>query len=70
LIRAYAGKHARRRIVLCNAHVPSGGIVRNGQLLLDFHAFPLRIKRFPIAPRRQFCRSASPTAFMAAAREE
>ena len=22
------------------AHVPSGGLVRDGQLLLDFHAFP------------------------------
>jgi hypothetical protein len=31
-------------MVLCNAHVPSGGLVRDGQLLLDFHAFPLRIK--------------------------
>ncbi|MGA7339646.1 MAG: hypothetical protein WBE72_07160 [Terracidiphilus sp.] len=44
LVRAYAEKHARRGMVLCNAHVPSGGLVRNGQLLLDFHAFPLRIK--------------------------
>ena len=51
LIRAYAGKHARRRMVLCNAHVPSGGIVRNGQLLLDFHAFPLRIKEVPDRPQ-------------------
>ena len=44
LVRAYAEKHARRGMVLCNAHVPSGGLVRDGQLLLDFHAFPLRIK--------------------------
>jgi len=44
LVRSYAAKHARRGMVLCNAHVPSGGLVRNGELLLDFHAFPLRIK--------------------------
>jgi hypothetical protein len=44
LVRSYAGKHARRGMVLCNAHVPSGGLVRDGQLLLDFHAFPLRVK--------------------------
>lgn len=47
LVRAYAEKHARRGMVLCNAHVPSGGLVRDGQLLLDFHAFPLRIKEVP-----------------------
>jgi hypothetical protein len=51
LIRAYAEKHARRRMVLCNAHVPSGGVVRNGRLLLDFHAFPLRIKEVPEHPQ-------------------
>jgi hypothetical protein len=47
LVRAYALKHARRGMVLCNAHVPGGGLVRDGQLLLDFHAFPLRIKEVP-----------------------
>jgi hypothetical protein len=51
LVRAYAAKHARRGMVLCNAHVPSGGLVRNGQLLLDFHAFPLRIKDVPDRPQ-------------------
>jgi len=44
LARAHARKHARRGMVLCNAHVPSGGLVRDGQLLLDFHARPLKIK--------------------------
>ena len=34
-------------MVLCNAHTPSGGLVRNGELLLDFHALPLRIKEVP-----------------------
>lgn len=51
LVRAYAEKHARRGMVLCNAHVPSGGLTRHGQLLLDFHAFPLRIKEAPDHPQ-------------------
>jgi hypothetical protein len=51
LVRAYASKHARRRMVLCNGHVPSGGLVRNGVLLLDFHAFPLRITEVPDKPQ-------------------
>ena len=51
LVRAYAALHARRRMVLSNAHVPSGGLVRDGQLLLDFHAFPLRIKEVPDKPQ-------------------
>jgi hypothetical protein len=51
LVRAYAEKHARRGMVLCNAHVPGGGLVRDGHLLLDFHAFPLRIKEVPDRPQ-------------------
>ena len=39
LIRAYAAKHARRHMMLCDAHVPRGGFVRDGRLLLDFHSF-------------------------------
>jgi hypothetical protein len=34
-----------------NAHVPSGGLVRNSKLLLDFHAFPLRIMEMPDQPQ-------------------
>jgi hypothetical protein len=34
-------------MVLCNGHTPSGGLVHDGKLLLDFHAFPLRIKENP-----------------------
>jgi hypothetical protein len=52
LARDYARQHARRGMVLCNAHVPSGGLVRDGQLLLDFHAFPLRIKEVPDHPQQ------------------
>ncbi|HEY3284844.1 MAG TPA: hypothetical protein VGN26_21425, partial [Armatimonadota bacterium] len=51
LVRAYAAKHARRHMVLCDAHVPSGGLVRDGKLLLDFHSFPLRVKEVPDKPQ-------------------
>jgi hypothetical protein len=51
LVRAYAAQHARRGMVLCNAHVPSGGLVRDIRLLLDCHAFPLRIKEVPDKPQ-------------------
>ncbi|HTU92888.1 MAG TPA: hypothetical protein VMF69_22600 [Gemmataceae bacterium] len=51
LIRSYAAKHARRHMVLCDAHVPSGGLVREGRLLLDFHSFPLRIREVPEKPQ-------------------
>lgn len=51
LIRSYAAKHARRHMVLCDSHVPSGGLVRDGQLLMDFHSFPLRIMEVPDKPQ-------------------
>jgi len=50
-IRDYAAKHARRHWVICDAHVPSGGIVKDGKVLLDFHSFPLRIKEVPDKPQ-------------------
>ncbi len=50
LVRSYAAKHARRHMVLCDAHVPRGGLVRDGRLLLDFHSFPLRIMEVPDHP--------------------
>jgi pimeloyl-ACP methyl ester carboxylesterase len=50
LIRAYSVKHARRHMLLCDSHVPSGGLVREGKLLMDFHSFPLRIKEVPDRP--------------------
>lgn len=43
LIRNYAHLHARRHMVICDAHVPGGGFIKDGKLLLDVHAFPLRI---------------------------
>jgi hypothetical protein len=49
--RAYAGRKARRHFLLCDAHVPGGGLVREGKLLLDFHTFPLRIEEVADKPR-------------------
>lgn len=51
LIRAHAATHARRRMVLCDSHVPSGGLLKGGMLLMDFHSFPLRIKEVPERPQ-------------------
>ena len=42
-VRAYAHQHARRHLLICDAHTPTGGYVENGRLLFDFHSFPLRI---------------------------
>jgi hypothetical protein len=50
-VRSYAARHGRRRFVLCDAHVPGGGIVHDGRLLLDFHSFPLRIVEVPGKPQ-------------------
>jgi hypothetical protein len=51
LVRDYAAKHARRHMVLCNGHTPTGGLLRDGRLLLDFHAFPLRVLETPDKPQ-------------------
>lgn len=51
LVRSYASKRARRHFVLCDAHVPHGGLLRQGRLLLDFHSFPLRIKEVADKPK-------------------
>ena len=51
LIRTYAAKHARRHMVILDSHVPSGGLVRDGVLLMDFHSFPLRIMETPDKPQ-------------------
>lgn len=50
-LRAYAAQHARRHMLICDSHVPSGGLVRDGQLLMDFHSFPLRIMEVPDKPQ-------------------
>ena len=46
-IRKCAAKHARRNLVLLDAHVPRFGMVKDGVSLIDFHSFPLRIKEVP-----------------------
>jgi pimeloyl-ACP methyl ester carboxylesterase len=51
LVRAYAATHARRHAVLCNGHVPTGGLMRNGRPLLDCNAFPLRVMELPDKPQ-------------------
>jgi hypothetical protein len=51
IVRNYARARARRHFVLCDAHVPHGGLVREGKLLLDFHSFPLRIEEVPERPQ-------------------
>lgn len=43
-IREYAKQKARRNWVLLDAHVPYGGMIKDGKSLLDFNSFPLRIK--------------------------
>ena len=43
MVREYASSHARRGIVLHNAHT-HGIIGPNGKLLFDFHAYPMRNK--------------------------
>jgi hypothetical protein len=49
-VRSYAQSHARRGIVLCDAHVPTGGVTAEGRLLFDFHSFPLRVDEVPDRP--------------------
>ncbi len=66
-VRRYAAQHARRGMVLCDAHVSSGincygltpiprdqplGYALDGRLLFDFHALPLRIKEIPGKPHQ------------------
>jgi hypothetical protein len=50
-VRAYAEGQARRHWVLCDAHVPSGGMLHGEHLLFDFHSFPLRIVEVPERPQ-------------------
>jgi len=42
-VRACAAKRARRHMLICDAHVPTGGVVHDGKLMFDFHSFPLRV---------------------------
>lgn len=51
-VRGYAATNARRHYVICDAHVPKGGPVVDGKLLLDFHSFPLRPKEVADSPQK------------------
>jgi hypothetical protein len=51
-VRGYAAKKARRHYVIFDAHVPKGGPVVDGKLLLDFHSFPLRLKEVADSPQK------------------
>ncbi|MCP4644602.1 MAG: hypothetical protein GY851_29430 [bacterium] len=52
-VRRYAKDHARRGMVLCDAHTPHGGPRYDGdKLLFDFHTFPLRIEEVPDEPEK------------------
>ena len=56
-VRRYAAIHARRHFVICDAHTPSGGIVRGGRLLFDCHSFPLRMEEVPDRPEQAFLKA-------------
>ncbi len=49
-VRRYAKTHARRHLVLCDAHT-HGLCFEGDKLLFDLHAFPLRIKDIPARPQ-------------------
>ena len=51
-IRSYAKEHARRNVVICDAHVPSGGILHDGKLMFDLHSFPSRPKSLKGHPHK------------------
>ncbi len=51
MVRDYAAKHARRHMVICDGHVPTGGLMHGGNPLLDFNAFPLRVMETPDKPQ-------------------
>jgi hypothetical protein len=51
-VRQFANRHARRHLVLCDAHTPDGGPRIGNQLLFDFHSFPLRIKEVAGQPQK------------------
>lgn len=50
-VRKAARKYARRGTILCDAHLPNGGIAINDHLLFDFVSFPLRLKETVNAPQ-------------------
>jgi hypothetical protein len=66
-VRRYAAQHARRGLVICDAHVSSGvncygltpiaadqplGYALDGRLLFDVHALPMRIREVTESPQQ------------------
>ncbi|HTQ49331.1 MAG TPA: hypothetical protein VMJ12_01375 [Candidatus Acidoferrales bacterium] len=51
MVRDYAARHARRHMVICDGHTPTGGLMHGSNPLLDFNAFPLRIMETPDKPK-------------------
>jgi ankyrin repeat protein len=49
-VRRYAAAHARRRMVLCDAH--THGCYADGRLLFDFHSWPLMAREIVGSPQR------------------
>ena len=68
LVRAHASRHARRHMVLCDSHVPSGGLVREGRLLWTSTRSRSGSRRSPTGRRRPSWSRDSPTASTAGAR--
>lgn len=50
-VRVAARTVARRGTVICDSHLPNGGMVSGGQLLFDFVSFPLRLKEIADKPQ-------------------
>lgn len=51
-VRNAAKTVARRGTVLCDGHMPGGGVVVDGKLLFDFVSFPLRAKEIGGDPQK------------------
>jgi len=51
-VRTAALTVARRGTVICDSHLPNGGMVLDGKLLFDFVSFPLRLKEIINEPQQ------------------
>ena len=51
-VRSYAQDNARRHMVICDAHTPTGGYVNDGKLMFDFHSFPQRPEEIVDYPQK------------------
>jgi len=51
-VRQTALTVARRGTIICDSHLPNGGMVLNGKLLFDYVSFPLRLKEVVDEPQK------------------